>query len=70
VRRFFGEWPVGFEPELMKYLTRDDSFGVAASLFPDPVMDKERFLSLADEFRSPHLWERSGGECILRHQVA
>jgi N-acetyl sugar amidotransferase len=70
VKRFDGEWPARFEPELMEYLSIDESFGVAASQFSDPVMDKERFLALADEFRSPHLWERSDGEWVLKHQVA
>ncbi|MGA0922688.1 MAG: N-acetyl sugar amidotransferase, partial [Ilumatobacteraceae bacterium] len=70
VKRFDGEWPARFEPELMEYLSIDESFGVAASQFSDPVMDKERFLTLADEFRSPHLWERSDGEWVLKHQVA
>ena len=59
-----------FRSELMDYLTIDESFGVVASQFADPVMDKERFLALADEFRSPHLWARSDGEWVLKHQVA
>ena len=29
----------------------------------------ERFEQLCDEFRSPHLWTRAGGEWKLRHPV-
>lgn len=56
VHRFDGEWPARFERELMAYLSVDGM---------EP-MTKERFLALAETFKSPHLWE---GERLL-HVVA
>src|SRR5687767_6537828 len=54
VRRFDGEVPQRYFNEVMDYL------GIA----PD------RFHSLCDEFRSPHLWSKESGEWELRHQVS
>jgi hypothetical protein len=71
VRRFDGEWPSRFEEELMRYLSVDPRMGDAVlSQFGEPEMTKQSFLALADNFRSPHLWVKSGGDWQLRHQVA
>jgi hypothetical protein len=32
-------------------------------------MNRDYFNSLADTFRSPHLWDKSGDQWVLRHQV-
>jgi N-acetyl sugar amidotransferase len=56
VRRFDGEWPARFAEELFAYL----------SVPGFPRMDKERFLALAEQFKSPHLWDGDK----LRHVVA
>jgi hypothetical protein len=32
-------------------------------------MEEAEFFEIADSFRSPHLWKRSGSEWQLRHQV-
>jgi N-acetyl sugar amidotransferase len=70
VRRFDGEWPSRFEDDLMRYLSVDPRLGDAVlSQFGEPEMTKPSFLSLADNFRSPHLWVKSGGDWQLRHQV-
>ena len=53
VRRFDGEFPERHLQDVMAYLE----------------LQPERFLALCDEFRSPHLWKREGGEWKLRHQV-
>ena len=54
VRKYDGELPLRYLPEILEYLN----------------MSKEEFLSIADSFRSPHLWEKSSdGAWILRHQV-
>ena len=54
VRKYDGELPLRYLPEILEYLN----------------MSKEEFLSIADSFRSPHLWEKSSdGSWILRHQV-
>jgi len=38
-------------------------------MFEQPEMDKDYFMSLVDQFRSPHLWERKNGVWKLRHTV-
>ncbi|MBI3987105.1 MAG: N-acetyl sugar amidotransferase, partial [Lentisphaerae bacterium] len=53
VRKFDGEFPERYFRQVMDYLE----------------MDPEYFLQLCDKFRSPHLWEKIGGEWKLRHQV-
>jgi N-acetyl sugar amidotransferase len=53
VRRFDGEFPQKHFNEVMDYIG----------------LKPERFLELCDEFRSPHLWKKEGGEWKLRHQV-
>jgi hypothetical protein len=55
VKRYDGEWPSRFFDEICEYL----------SVPSFPKMDKEAFLSLAEKFKSPHLW--SGDK--LRHTV-
>ena len=71
VKRFDGEWPARFEEDLMRYLSVDERLGSKVlSQFTNPVMTKEQFLSLADGFRSPHLWQKVGDSWKLRHQVS
>jgi hypothetical protein len=54
VRRFDGEFPKKYFYEVMDHLG----------------MSPERFLELCDEFRSPHLWGKDGGEWTLKYQVS
>jgi len=70
VKRFDGEWPARFETELMEYLSiPQKEFPVAHGAFAEPIMTKESFLRLADDFRSPHLWTKESGEWKLRHVI-
>ncbi len=70
VRRFDGEWPARFEDDLMEYLSiPKKEFPVASAAFAEPIMTKELFLQMADDFRSPHLWTKETGEWKLRHVV-
>ncbi|MGH7719446.1 MAG: N-acetyl sugar amidotransferase [Gemmatimonadaceae bacterium] len=70
VRRFDGEWPERFAEQIFEYLSIGlQQFPVAAGELECPIMTREYFLSLADEFRSPHLWRRDGDEWRLRHTV-
>ncbi len=70
VKRFDGEYPTRFENELFKYLSiGKKEFPKAFGQFKHPEMDRDYFMKLADEFRSPHLWKKEGGEWKLRHQV-
>lgn len=70
VHRFDGEWPSRFEDDLMRYLSVDTRLGqTILDQFDHPEMTRELFLSIADRFRSPHLWINTGSEWQLRHQV-
>lgn len=53
VRRYDEEFPRKYFPEFLEYLG----------------MEEPEFFEVADSFRSPHLWENSGGEWRLRHNV-
>lgn len=54
VRKFDGEFPERDCNEVLDYIG----------------LTRERFDQLCDEFRSPHLWERTGDVWRLRHQVS
>lgn len=70
VKRFDGEWPGRFAEEIFKYLSISaKEFPKATRMFTQPVMDRKYFMELADQFRSPHLWEKVNGEWKLRYQV-
>jgi N-acetyl sugar amidotransferase len=70
VRRFDGEWPERFAEEIFAYLSLPPrEFPRAHGEFARPHMDRSLFMSLADRFRSPHLWRKVDGEWRLRHAV-
>jgi len=70
VRRFDHEFPERFIDELFSYLSLDaKEFPVASKMFDNPLMDKDYFRLLADQFRSPHLWYFEDGEWRLRHPI-
>lgn len=54
VHRFDGEFPKKYFGEILEYMS----------------MTQERFEQLADEFRSPHLWEKRNGQWKLKHVVS
>jgi N-acetyl sugar amidotransferase len=54
VRRFDGELPRKYLPEFLDYLS----------------MDEAEFLEIADNARSPHLWEETAEGWQLRHRVS
>lgn len=54
VRRFDAEFPAKYFAEILEYM------GITEG----------RFWEVVDAARSPHLWEKSGGEWRLRHQVS
>jgi N-acetyl sugar amidotransferase len=53
VKKFDGEFPDRYFNDIMDYID----------------MKPERFFELCDQFRSPHLWNKEGGEWKLRHTV-
>lgn len=70
VKRFDHEFPERFADEIFKYLSiNEKEFPVASRMFEQPIMDREYFRVLTDQFRSPHLWCFDNGEWKLRHTV-
>jgi N-acetyl sugar amidotransferase len=70
VKRFDGEFPERFAEEIFRYLSIPaKEFPVASTMFEQPTMDRDYFIALADQFRSPHLWRYDHGKWILRHAV-
>ena len=70
VKRFDGEFPERFAEEIFRYLSiHAKEFPEASRMFEQPVMDRDYFMALADQFRSPHLWKKEGGVWKLRHTV-
>ena len=70
VKRFDHEYPTRFEDELFRYLSvPDHEFPIASQMFENPMMDKEYFRLLANQFRSPHLWYIENGVWKLRNAV-
>ncbi|MBK87064.1 MAG: LPS biosynthesis protein PseA [Flavobacteriaceae bacterium] len=67
VKRYDGEFPERFAEEIFKYLSIDEKkFPDAYKNFEVPTMDRNYFDSLADSFRSPHIWNLENGEWSLR----
>nr|WP_320148036.1 N-acetyl sugar amidotransferase [uncultured Anaeromusa sp.] len=70
VRKFDGEFPERFAEEIFKYLSIPErEYPIASKMFEQPQIDKDYFLTLADQFRSPHLWKKEYGQWKLRHAV-
>jgi hypothetical protein len=38
-------------------------------MFEQPIMNRDYFTALTDQFRSPHLWMHDNGQWKLRHAV-
>ena len=70
VQKFDGEYPSRFEKEIFDYLSLEaPNMRILPSALNQTKMDSAYFSTLADSFRSPHLWEKNGSDWILRHQV-
>lgn len=54
VHKYDSEFPSRYYPDFLKYIDMNDS----------------EFWETVDEFRSPHLWRRSGNDWQLRHVVS
>ena len=69
-KRYDGEFPDRFMPELLEYLSLPEKdFPEASQQFEDSIMDEEYFHALADQFRSPHLWRKDNTGWQLRKTV-
>lgn len=70
VRRFDHEFPERFAEELFSYLSLpENEFPLASKMFEQPIMNRQYFEMLTDQFRSPHLWYKESGLWKLRHAV-
>lgn len=70
VKKFDGEFPERFVEEIFRYLSvPEKEFPIASHMFEQPLMDRDYFMKLADQFRSPHLWMKENGQWKLRHTV-
>jgi len=70
VKRFDHEFPDRFAQEIFDYLSiKEKELPQAYSQFEQPQMTREYFDLLADNFRSPHLWQFKDGIWQLRHTV-
>ena len=70
VKKYDGEFPERFSDDLFRYLSIPiDEFPMASQNFEQSLMDREYFESLADTFRSPHIWTRKTNKWSLSHTV-
>jgi len=70
VKKYDGEFPKRFADEVFRYLSIPDTeYPVASQQFEQAIMDRDYFESMADTFRSPHLWRRDGEHWRLRRTV-
>ena len=70
MKRFDHEYPERFIEEMFSYLSLiEKDFSEASKMFENPIMDREYFRLLTDQFRSPHLWYKEIDEWKLRHAV-
>jgi hypothetical protein len=44
-------------------------FPAASKKFEEPIMDRDYFERLMNNFRSPHLWIYDGNDWKLRHPI-
>jgi len=71
IKKYDGEYPSRFEKENFEYLSiPENEFGKKiSSKFKQPIMNRDYFNKLCDEFRSPHLWQKSENGWELIHSV-
>lgn len=70
VRKFDHEFPRRFEKQIYEYLSLDErEFPAASKKFEEPIMDRDYFERLMNNFRSPHLWIYDGNDWKLRHPI-
>ena len=70
IKRFDHEYPKRFEHELFQYLSLPETeFPIAGNMFESPIMDREYFEKLTNNFRSPHLWYHEDSEWKLRSPI-
>lgn len=69
VRKYDHEYPERFLDEMIDYLSLPEKeFPIASKMFERPIMDREYFDLLVDNFRTPHLWKWDG-KWVPRHPI-
>lgn len=69
VKKYDHEFPERFINEMLEYLSLPETeFPVASKMFERPIMNREYFDLLVDNFRTPHLWKWEG-KWVLRHPI-
>ncbi|MCW7497018.1 N-acetyl sugar amidotransferase [Leptospira levettii] len=70
VRKFDHEFPERFADEIFKYLSLpENEYPIASNMFESPIMDREYFRLLTNQFRSPHIWKFEDGNWKLRYSI-
>ena len=71
VKKYDGEFPERFIDELFQYLSiSEKEYPHISQKFKQPIMTREYFHHLENQFRSPHLWEKNANETWqLRHAI-
>lgn len=70
VNKFDGEFPERFVDEIFKYLSiNEKEYPIASKGFVNPIMDRDYFENLTNQFRSPHLWKFENNQWKLRKIV-
>jgi N-acetyl sugar amidotransferase len=70
VKRFDHEFPERFADEIFKYLSIPaNEFPEASKMFEQPILTRDYYTKLTDNFRSPHLWKWEDNQWKQRHAV-
>ena len=71
IKKFDGEYPKRFEKEIFNYLSiPKEEFGEKINkLFEIPIIDKDYFFEVSNNFRSPHLWKKTNHGFELRNKI-
>ena len=71
VKKFDLEYPERFEKEIFDYLSiHPEQFGSKSKLFQEPIMNREYFADITDNFRSPHIWYKGKDGWNLRNTLS
>ena len=69
VKKFDGEYSKRFEKEVFEYLSiPEKEFSSVSGLFEEPVMSRDYFDRLVNNFRSPHIWKFEDNTWQLRNK--
>ena len=70
IKKYDGEYPERFEDEIFDYLSLDhERFKSISKKFEVLKVDRQYFLNLCDNFRSPHIWKKTNEGWKLRKEV-